>query len=190
MVRHVPVRQDKVRRGLVWLGRHGKKEIDKKGSEKMAKKQEVTIITIPPLKKDVLEVKIIGDSHLITHAWSEKAKKEMLDKQMKKAKQGKEAKNPNRDYQESLYWLDKNNKLIKPKNADPNKHHLFGFKTIAFKAAAVKAANDVGLAMTFTRRSFHIVGEFVPIKCDKIVMREDMVRIGKKCVGSRVIPCR
>lgn len=147
-------------------------------AKKEAQKKKIEIVTIPPLKTDTLKIKIIGDTPLITHAWSEKAKKEMLDKQMKKAKQGREAKDPDRDYRESLYWLDKNNNRIAVKDVDPNKHHLFGFKTIAFKAAAVRAANDVGLQMTLTRRSFHIIGEFVPIKCDRILMREDMVRIG------------
>jgi len=144
----------------------------------MAKEKKVTIITIPPLKKEVLEVKIIGDTPLITHAWAEKAKKEMLEKQMKKAKQGREAKDPDRDYRESLYWLDKKGNLINPKDIDPNKYQMFGFKSIAFKAAAVRAANDVGLAMTLTRRAFHILGEFMPIKYDHIAMREDMVKIG------------
>ncbi len=139
---------------------------------------EVTLITILPPKIERLEIKIVGDTTLIPHSWSEKAKKEMLDKQMKKAKQGREAKDPERDYRESLYWLDKDGNLISAKKTDPNKHKYFGFKTIAFKAAAVRAANDVGLQMTLTRRAFHILGEFVPIKFSKITMREDMVRIG------------
>lgn len=42
------------------------------------------VITIPALDIRTATVKIVGDSPLIMHKWSEKAKKEILDKQMKK----------------------------------------------------------------------------------------------------------
>lgn len=154
----------------------------------MAKKkemQETTIVIVPPVKLERIDVNIVGDTGLIPHAWSAKAKKMMLDKQMKKAKQGKTAKDPDADYRESLYWLDKDNNLIKAKNMDPNKHKMFGFKSIAFKAAAVRAATDVGLKMTDTRRAFHVLGEYVPLKYKKIIMREDMVRLQTKVADIR-----
>lgn len=144
----------------------------------MAKTKEVQIIEIPPLTTEKVEIGIVGDTPLIVHSWAEKVKKEMLAKQMKKAKQGREAKDPDRDYRESLYWLDKKGDRVEAKNIDPNKHGMFGFKAIAFKAAAIRAANDVGMQMTLARRSFHIVGEYVPLKFDVIRMREDMVKIG------------
>lgn len=146
----------------------------------MAKQKEQTgrEVIIPPVNKQMMELPLVGDTSLIPHAWSEKAKKQMLDKQMKKAKQGREAKDPERDYRESLYWLDKKGIRIPVKKMDPAKHGMFGFPSIAFKAAAVRAATDVGLKMTDTRRAFHIQGEFVPIRYGKIKMREDMVRIG------------
>jgi len=143
----------------------------------MAKAKEVQTIVIPPLKLKRIELDIIGDTPLLCHAWSGKAKKEMLDKQMKKAKQGKDPKDPVADYRSSLYWLDDANEFIEPKNVDPAKHQLFGFKTIAFKAAAVRAANDVGLQMTFTRRAFHVLGDYVKLEFDKVIMREDPVRL-------------
>ena len=49
------------------------------------KKQEIGI-ELPQLDLRLMEVTVIGDSPLIVHAWSEKAKKEMLGKQMKQAK--------------------------------------------------------------------------------------------------------
>jgi hypothetical protein len=146
------------------------------------KVKEVQIITIPPLKIETMKLSLKSPpgEELITHAWSEKAKKEMLAKQQKKAKQGREAKDPDRDYRESLYWLDpkKPDRRVGVKKVDPTKHELFGFKTIAFKAAAVRAANDCGLAMTLTRRAFHVIGEFAVLKYKRVYMREDMVRIG------------
>lgn len=145
----------------------------------MAKAKEVTLIQIPALKLKTITLNIVGDTGLIVHAWSEKAKKTMEDKQAGKAKQGRENRNPEEDFRSSLYWLDKKGNLIKPLNMDPNKHGLFGFKTIAFKAAAVTAANDVGVKMTEARRWFRVLGEFVPLEFDHINDRTDSVKIGQ-----------
>ncbi len=150
----------------------------------MAKKKVATekVVEIPALKIERRTIKIVayapGDE-LICHAWSEKAKKEMLDKQLKKAKQGRAAKDPEQDYRDSLYWLSKKppHERIAVQKVDPSKHELFGFKTIAFKAAAVRAANDVGIQMTVARRAFHVPGEFVVLKFDHVYVREDMVRL-------------
>ena len=158
----------------------------------MVVKKKETQIIIPKLNIERVQMKLMaykpGDE-IIVHAWSEKAKKEMLDKQMGKAKQGKTNKDPVQDYRESAYWLKYTRKRVKGKdhythveripvkNVDPAKHDCFGFKTIAFKAAAVRAANDVGIQMTLSRRAFHIPGEFVVLHYDKVYMREDMVRL-------------
>lgn len=145
-----------------------------KNSKKKESKLEVTIES---LNTATMKLDLACDGTLICHAWSEKARKEMLDKQMKKAKQGKAAKDPERDYRESLYWLDKKGARIAVKKIDPAKYGLFGFPAVAFKAAAVRAATDVGLKMTDTRRAFHVMGEYVPIAFDEVRMREDMVRL-------------
>ena len=149
----------------------------------MAAKKKIEIIELPPLKLEKIVLNIVGKqgrgSGLIVHAWADKAKKEILDKQQQKPKQGREKRDPDRDYRESLYWLDENGERIKPKKTDPGKHKFFGFPTIAFKAAAVRAANDVGMAMTFTRRAFFVDGEFAVMEFKELVMREDMVKIGQ-----------
>ena len=55
-------------------------------------------VELPPIDVQHIQVRVVGDSPLITHRWSEKARKEMLDKQMKKAKSAKEAKDPEVDF--------------------------------------------------------------------------------------------
>ena len=166
----------------------------------MAKKKEAEQIVIPRLKIERVQMKLVaykpGDE-IIVHAWSEKAKKMMLDKQMGKAKQGKEKKDPVQDYKDSAYWLKSTGKKVNGKDnytqveripvqdVDPAKYDCFGFKTIAFKAAAVKAANDVGIPMTVSRRAFHIPGEFVVLHYDKVYMREDMVVLNKTVADLR-----
>jgi hypothetical protein len=52
---------------------------------------------------ETVHFKLVGDSPLIVHAWSEKAKRQMLDKQMKKATKAKEAKDPQADYEACFY---------------------------------------------------------------------------------------
>jgi len=121
-------------------------------------------IAIPPIDIRRMEITLVGDSPLICHAWSEKAKKQMLDKQMKKAKQAKEAKDPERDFKESLY-----------EHPDGG----YGFPCVAFKAAAVGACRfSDGMKMTEARGNFHVDGELAKIIGQKPTMREDMVRVG------------
>lgn len=120
------------------------------------------IIEIPPIEIKTYVLRIVGDSPLICHAWSQKAKQEMLDKQMGKARGKKEPKNPQRDYEDAFYRLE---------DGTP------AFPTIAFKAAAVNASRQVdGLKMTFLRGAFHTVGELVAIE-GVPRMREDAVKI-------------
>lgn len=131
-------------------------------------------IDLPEFKIQNLSITLVGDTPLIVHAWSHKAKQEMLDNQMKKAKQAKSAKDPWMDYCESLYWMDGMPSKPEQKHIDAAR---FGFPTVAFKAAAVRAANDAGMKMTEARRTFHIDGEFIRINGTPR-MREDMVTVG------------
>lgn len=124
---------------------------------------EAVMIELPQLQLRQLEITLVGDSPLICHAWSKKAKQEMLDKQMKKAKQAKGAKDPERDYKESLY-----------EHPDGG----FGFPAVAFKAAAVDACSHIAnITKVEARGAFHINGDMVKID-GKPNPREDMVKIG------------
>jgi len=120
-------------------------------------------IPINPIRLETITVNLVGETSLIVHAWSEKAKRLMLDKQMKKASAGKEAKDPEQDFKSSLY-----------PQAPDGRHQ---FPSIAFKAAAVRAGTDLGYKMTDLRRAFHIDGDYVQIDGEP-KPREDMVRVG------------
>lgn len=68
--------------------------------------KNVELIEIKPIEVKKTTIRIVGDTPLIMHAWSEKAKREMLEKQMKKTKSSaREAKNPVEDFIRSMYWL-------------------------------------------------------------------------------------
>lgn len=123
---------------------------------------ETPTIVIPKIAIRHLTLRLVGDAPLICHAWSAKAKQQMLDKQMKKAKAGREAKDPERDYQDSLY-----------QHPDGG----YGFPCVAFKAAAVGACRfSDGIKMTEARGAFHVVGELAKIDGEPR-RREDMVKI-------------
>ena len=136
-------------------------------------------IELPRLDIGLMEVTLIGDSPLIVHAWSHKAKMEMLGKQMKKPKGAKEAKDPKADFDASMYRLSDGG---------------YGFPSVAFKSAAVTAGTSVaGVTKVSIRQAFHVLGEDADIagafdgsksrvNLARIVgspqMREDMVRVG------------
>ena len=131
---------------------------------KKAVEQGPVVITLPALNIKTAIIELVGDSPLICHAWSQKAKTEMLDKQMKKAKQAKAAKDPVKDYEDSLYHL--------PDGSG------YGFPAVALKSSAVDACSHVAnMTKVEARGAFHINGEMVPIFGEPN-MREDMVKIG------------
>lgn len=142
----------------------------------MATAKQTTAVELPPLNLQTLDIPIIGDSGLICHAWSAKAKKQMLDKQMKKATSGKVAKDPWQDFCETLYWLDG---MPEKPTEDDVMTARFGFPAVAFKSAAITAVTSTGgMTKVMARQCFHILGEFVEILGPAPSMREDMVRVG------------
>ena len=131
----------------------------------MPAKQDPQEVKLAGLAIEGLRLRLVGTSPLIVHKWSEKAKKQMLDKQMKRASQGKAAKDPDQDYRESLYIRDDG---------------TYGFPAVAFKAAAVRAGTYCEMKMVFLRGAFHVEGE--PQR------REDMVRVGMGTADIRYRP--
>ena len=142
---------------------------------KTTNEESIIGVSIPEIHVETFQIKLIGDSPLIMHAWSEKAKRMMLEKQMMKASSGKAAKDPFQDFCDSMYWLTP--KPEKPTMEDVLKAK-YGFPVTAFKAAAVDAGFQQGILAkkTTARGAFHILGEFAEINGTP-EMREDMVKI-------------
>lgn len=151
------------------------------------KKNESTIIEIKPINIVTATVRIFGDTPLIMHRWSEKAKRMILDKQMKKTKSAaKEAKNPVEDFIESIYWMEGKPKEYTEeafKEACDNGAR-FGFPVTAIKQATISSAyrNGITKDMASLRGAFFINGEgselLAEVKGCTPTMREDMVRVG------------
>lgn len=146
-------------------------------------------IVIPPIDVQYATITIKGDTPLIMHKWSEKAKKEILDKERGKAKSKKhDIKNPVADFINSLYWLEgepaQEDLTTEESAAEAFSNAIqngarFGFPSVAFKAAAVAAGFRAGITKNkvVMNGAFHIDDEFVEINGTP-EMREDMVVVG------------
>ena len=150
------------------------------------KKTTSEALEIRALDIQKINVRIVGDTPLIMHAWSEKAKREMLDKQMKKTKtSARQAKNPVEDFIRSMYWL-----TPMPEEMTEEAFYKaveggarFGFPVTAFKQAAISAAYRLGWSKDkmSMRGVFFIEGDeeqMVEIHSDTPIIREDMVKVG------------
>lgn len=153
----------------------------------MAKKNEAAIIEIKPINIVTTTVRIAGDTPLIMHRWSEKAKRMILEKQMKKTKNSaKEAKNPIEDFIESIYWMEGKPSEYTEEAFDEACRNgaRFGFPVTAIKQATISSAyrNGITKDMASLRGAFFIAGEgsdlLAEVKGCTPTMREDMVRVG------------
>lgn len=137
------------------------------------------LIKIDALKRTSASVVIFGDTPLIVHAWSQKARLEMLAKQMGKTL-ARSIKDPYDDFLQSIYRFDDGN---------------FGFPVVAVKAAMatvtadlpdVKRAQVLRNVVVTGRRGFQL-GAFADIKApmelaelfspNAPAVREDMVKL-------------
>lgn len=150
-----------------------------------AKKKSEEIIAIVPLDIKQVKIKIVGDSPLIVHAWSEKAKQMMLDTQMGKTKtSAREAKSPVGDFIDSMYWITEKPEATEEAFAEAvKKGAKWGFPVTGIKQAANSAAyrlkwvkNQMELRGSYFLKSEF--GELAEIKGCVPTMREDMVRVG------------
>ena len=150
------------------------------------KKAASEVIEIRPIEIKKVTIRIVGDTPMIMHAWSEKAKRMMLEAQMGIAKgKKKEAKNPVDDFIRSMYWLTpmpEDGTMESFEEAIANGAR-FGFPVTAFKQAAISAAYRMGWAKDkmSMRGAFFIDSDengMIEIHSDTPEMREDMVKVG------------
>ncbi len=138
---------------------------------KKALKSQDEAVLIPQIQPKVLQVEIVGITPLITCQWSVKADREILDKQMKKAKQPKSAKDPHADYMAARY--------ISTEGWD-------GIPAGGVKGCLVNACRAVGkeLPMTLAKRVLFVAAQGVTPEGQELVriygepkMRKDHVKI-------------
>ena len=137
---------------------------------------------------ETLMVPIRGIAPLITHKFSEKAKRQMLDA-MQARKNPKQPKDPEQEFKDAAYYLDDGG---------------YGIPAIAFKSCTVSAARLFGKSVTMVglRQCIFVNGEFsrregqslARINGDMTMfeptpqMREDVVRVGNGGTDLRYRP--
>lgn len=147
-----------------------------------AKNVEEKNILIPRLEQAIVAVRLMGMSPLCVHQFGEKAKKEMRDKQQKKARTAREAKVPEDEFNQARYRMED--------KAD-------GFPCVTIKKSIVQACRHISdVTMTSALGAFHVnPGQFlVPIEYEtgkaygrdgiEPECREDVVRVGGKGPGT------
>lgn len=155
----------------------------------MTKKEQ--IVEVQPLNLKRATITIKGKSPLIVNNFNEKSKQQIIDTQMKKAKQ-KETRNPWEDFIRAFYWLtpmpeefteEAFNKAIK-------EGAKFGFPTKGLKEAITTGAfrNKASKDLVSIRGAFYIPEEFVEIKYDEITFRTDYTRIARGGTDIRFRP--
>jgi len=155
--------------------------------------KKTDVVEIRPLDIRKVNITLVGDTPLIMHKWSEKAKREMLEAQQGKSKgKKKESKNPVADFIHSMYWLDNEPQITsdmseedceKAFNEAIEKGARFGFQATAFKKSTINSAyrNGNSKDKVSIQGAFFVEADengLVEIKSDVPIMREDMVKIG------------
>jgi hypothetical protein len=144
-------------------------------------KQSLTGLLSKSAAFKTFTVWLVGDTPLITHAWSEKARREMLSKQTKATKAGKEMRDPEADFVSSLYSM--------------GDGEGYGFPAMGVKNSILASAHkDKGIPRTAVMSALWLDADMVRVRpalsgavCDMPLikihgsdpeMREDMVKIG------------
>ena len=161
----------------------------------MATTKKSATVEIKPMELQTVDITIVGTTPLIIHAWSDKAKQMMLDKQRGKATKAKhEIKIPVNDFMAACYWLTEQPELgANDEEAEANFQAAiaagakFGFPVTGIKQSAIMGAKRGGLDVVATelRGSFFLEGateastnDIAEIISEPPTMREDMVKVG------------
>jgi hypothetical protein len=146
----------------------------------LAEEVQPVATTLPKMEIRRFSFWIVGDTPIICHAWSEKARRQMLSKQLKEVSEGRSVRDPVADFVNSLYEMGEGR---------------YGFPATAVKKCLLSVAHkDRGVPRATVMAALYINAELVRTRpalagavCDmpllqihgaEPVMREDMVRVG------------
>jgi hypothetical protein len=142
-------------------------------------------ISIPAIRTETIHFVIRGLSPLIVHRFSHKALMQIVDKQTGKADEGKQPREPFREFVDSLHIIrgDPDQVIALARDDEAKamqmlRTYTLGFPAIGIKQAMTTACGLVDLAKTNARMSFHILQELVPIR-GQVEMRTDVARIDR-----------
>lgn len=130
------------------------------------------VVKLEPIKVKTIQVSIRGVSPLVSHQFSEKARKQMRDKKLGQKAKNREVADPEAEFEAATYRLSDGS---------------FGVPATSIKNAMTEAAHkDLGLPRTVLRRGLFIIADDTPsggvplvrLRTPERVMREDVVRVG------------
>jgi protein required for attachment to host cells len=135
-------------------------------------------VLLKPISKAIMKFRIRGTSPLITHQWSEKAKREMREKHQGKKTKNRDVRVPQEEFEAAAY-----------KTSDGK----YGVPGMAIKNAIVTAAHkNLGIERTMVRKALFLkcedVNNVIPLIAKAPVMREDLVRVGNGAPDLRYRP--
>lgn len=145
-----------------------------KTAAKTAATPETGAVQLDKIDAETLRVPIIGTAPLLINNFSEKSKREMLQKQQGRSKI-KEIRDPEAEYKAAFYRI-----------LEDDGTESFGFPVTAFKAATISAARyyDKSISMTALRQFLFMRGVLTKADPMPLVrihgepeMREDVVRL-------------
>lgn len=142
------------------------------------------VIEIKPLNIETIQIPIVGLSELIVSRFSEKAKRQIAEKQSgkKTLRTKREPRNPEQEFLDAQYVLE---------------NGVHGFPAGGFKWAIVNSVRFIdNLTMTLAKQLFFVLGEesekygrqIVPIECDKPYMRTDYKKLSNGVTDLRYRP--
>jgi len=161
----------------------------------MAKAKVAEVAKLKPINRRLVTVRLVGVSPLITHKWSEKALRQMREKQQEgKKTKNRDLRDPEQEAKDATYWCDETQTVP-------------GVPAVAIKAAVIEAAhNDLGFPKTLLRKAMFIypMGRDVCIPIESVngkgtatkklgnnpegVLTEDVVRVGQGSTDLRYRP--
>lgn len=138
----------------------------------------MSAIALKPIRRVKMSFGIVGTSPLVTHKWSEKAKREMREKQGGKKTRSREARDPAAEAKAATYVTDDGD---------------YGIPAMALKKAIVGAAHkDIGIEKTLVRKALFLMCDdsnmVIKISSDPPIVREDQVRVGAGSADMRYRP--
>ena len=136
------------------------------------------VVLLKPMNTQRLLVQIEGTSPLIQHKWSEKALRQMREKQGGRKTKNREVRDPESEAVAATYFTN---------------HGDYGLPVTALKKSIIGAAHkDIGIEKTLVRKAIFIIcddkNDCLPMQCDEPIVREDTVRVGAGSADLRYRP--
>lgn len=140
--------------------------------------KEKESVSLKPILKKKIRMRIVGVSPLIQHQWGKKAVDAMRQKHAGKKTKTREVRDPEQEGREAMYVT---------QNGEP------GVPALAIKKACISAAHkDIGIEKTLVRKALFILtddpNKIIPMECSEPVIKEDPVRVGQGSTDLRYRP--